>query len=325
MITVTGLKKQFDARGIAGLHGISLELKKGEIVGIMGPNGSGKTTFLNLISGNLKPDTGSIAIEGEVSKFPGAIEEKNQNVQEFLIQAINLDIEDEKKIQLARDLADTFEFTFQLRQSLSDLSSGQRQKVLLAKELINRPSLLLMDEPFTHLDPFTRKEILNSLFRFIRNQEISVLWVTHDLNEAFKFSHRVGILNFGKFEQLASPEEIIRNPHNLFVAQFAGYRNFFTVKYANSSWNSLWGKLPFPKRNSEEAILVIPDAAWKNAPTGLACTVRERHAGIQAVDYLLQIDQHLISWKRSPREDILEHGAQVKLLPQWEECFLIPL
>lgn len=325
MIRVANLKKQFDARGIAGLHGVSLELKKGEIIGVLGPNGSGKTTLMNLISGRIPPDSGKVEIDGEVSQFPRSFEDKDQNVQKFLIDSVHLEIDDDKKIQLARDLADTFEFTFQLRQNLKELSSGQRQKVLLAKELINRPSLLLMDEPFTHLDPFTRKDILNSLFQFIKNQEIGVLWVTHDLSEAFKFSHRIGILNFGKFEQLASPEEVIRKPRNLFVAQFVGYRNFFPVKFDDSSWSSGWGKIPFPKGNQDEAILVIPDTAWELAPDGPAYTVMERNAGIQSIEYLLQKEHQLIAWNRSPKDKLLEPGTQVKLSPRIEECFLIPL
>lgn len=325
MIRVSRLKKQFDTRGIAGLHGVSLELKKSEVIGVLGPNGSGKTTLINLISGTFKPDDGVMEIDGEVSRFPRNSDEQDQNVQKFLINSVQLEIDEDKKIQLARDLADTFEFTFQLRQNLKELSSGQRQKVLLARELINRPSLLLMDEPFTHLDPFTRKEILNSLFQFIKNQEISVLWVTHDLHEAFKYSDRIGILNFGKFEQLSTPEEIIRKPRNLFVAQFSGYRNFFSVKYENDCWNSVWGKLPFSKGDKDEAILVVPDSALKPDSEGLRFVIRERHAGIQTIEYLLQSEGELLAWKRPSLAEILEPGAQVKLSPLLEECFLIPL
>src|SRR5262245_39902731 len=117
-------------------------------MGIMGPNGSGKTTLLNILAGKIEADAGSFQVDGEISFFPKAESYPEINVQKFLVRSVTLDIDEDKKIQLARDLADTFEFTFQLRQNLSELSSGQRQKVLLSKELINRPAVLLMDEPF---------------------------------------------------------------------------------------------------------------------------------------------------------------------------------
>jgi iron complex transport system ATP-binding protein len=164
MIESKNLHFQFDKRGIAGLHGVTVSINEGEIFGVMGPNGSGKTTLLKLLSGALAPQDGTSRVSGKVALFPSTETLVTSNVQKYLINSITLDIDEEKKIQLARDLADTFEFTFQLRQNLNELSSGQKQKVLLSKELINKPSILFLDEPFTHLDPFTRKDILKRYF-----------------------------------------------------------------------------------------------------------------------------------------------------------------
>jgi ABC-type multidrug transport system ATPase subunit len=155
MIRAEKLYKQFDKRGIAGIHHLSFSLDKGEILGIMGPNGSGKSTLIKILSNQIQSESGTFTTEGKITFFPSEDTLPSMNVQKFLVNSVSLEIDDEKKIQLARDLADTFEFTFQLRQNLNELSSGQMQKILLSKELINRPSLLLMDEPFTHLDPFT--------------------------------------------------------------------------------------------------------------------------------------------------------------------------
>lgn len=304
MINVSDVKKLFDKRGIAGLHGISLKLDKGEVLGLIGPNGSGKTTFLNILRNRMPMDSGSVKVDGEINFFPGDKEIPQGNVQKFLIAAIHLNIDDEKKIQLARDLADTFEFTFQLRQNLSELSSGQLQKVLLAKELINRPSLLLMDEPFAHLDPLSRTEILNSLFRHIRQQEISVIWVSHELTESFRYSDRVAVMNFGKFEQIDMPENLIRRPRNLFVAQYVGYRNFIA---------------------SPTEILVVPDYSWKEDQSGESYLIISRHAGIQFIDYLLQKEEQIIFWKRKIQDPLLQVNTQVRITAVREECFLIPL
>lgn len=305
MIELKDIHKKFDNRGIAGVNGVSLRLGKGEIIAVMGPNGGGKTTLINLIAGKIDPDQGTVNVAGGARIFSNIEESEDMNVQKFLIRRNTHDIEDEKKLQITRDFADIFEFTFQLRQNISQLSAGQKQKVALAAELINRPSLLLLDEPFSHLDPHTRKDILNSLFTYIRHQETSVLWVTHDLDEALGLSDLVGVLNFGKFEQISSPFELIEKPKNLFVAQFVGYENFL------------------PK--GEKELLVIPDTAWKFVSDGTPATV---------VRHYLKRTHRAFSAKMGEREiqvsiprsmPLPPVGSRVTLLPDTPNCFTIPL
>lgn len=324
MIEVTDLTKKFDTRGIAGLNRLSFKLQKGQVMGIMGPNGSGKTTLLKILSGTLKAHSGSFKTDGPVCLFPSRSIPDDMNVQKFLTSSVTLEIEEEKKIQLARDLADTFEFTFQLRQKISELSSGQKQKILLAAELINRPALLLMDEPFTHLDPFTRRDILNGLFKYIRHQSMTVLWVTHELEEAFKYSDVVGLMNFGKLEQLDAPEKLLKAPRNLFVAQFVGYQNFFPVKSQSDSWITPWGNWNH-SFSASEAILVIPDRAFRRDKSGVAMNIVERFASRQGVEYELDFDNRKVTLILPPQSPLLELNSTIHLLPLWEECFLIPL
>lgn len=325
MIKALNITKVFDNRGIAGLHSVSFELEEGKIFAVLGPNGSGKTTLLNILSKKINPDSGSLEISGDVSRFPAEENIPSMNVQKFLTGSIKLDIDDEKKIQLARDLADTFEFTFQLRQNLNELSSGQRQKVLLSRELINRPALLLMDEPFTHLDPFTRKEILNGLFQYIRHQNITVMWVTHDLEEAYKYSDLIGVLNFGKFEQITEPTDLIRHPRNLFVAQFTGYRNFFPVKKDNGKWMSPWGVLPHAVTDKDHAILVVPDRAWILHPEGTKFTIEGRFPGVQSIEYECRFGEQKVFVSEGPMKNLLEINDQVTFLPDFNLSFVIPL
>ncbi len=325
MIESHNLHFQFDKRGIAGLHGVTLSIPEGEIFGVMGPNGSGKTTLLKLLSGALLPQAGTSQVSGKVAVFPSTETLVTSNVQKYLISSITLDIDEEKKIQLARDLADTFEFTFQLRQNLNELSAGQRQKVLLSKELINKPSILFLDEPFTHLDPFTRKDILSSLFEYIRHQNITVIWITHDLSEAFKFSDRIGVLNFGKFEQVARPIDLVKSPKNLFVAQFLGYRNFFPVKKSNNSWLSPWGKVALEFEGKEDALLVVPDDAWNFSQDGLEMKINKISAGIQQIEYQLLLNNQIVFLTLGPHSKDLNIEESIKLSPNLLECFLISL
>lgn len=305
MISLQNVHKKFDGRGIAGVRGVSLALHPGEVLAVMGPNGSGKTTLINLISGVHQPDSGAVQVDGNVRLFKGIEEAEDMNVQRYLIKQNSQSIDDDKKLQLARDFADIFEFTFQLRQNLSQLSAGQRQKVGLAAELVNRPALLLLDEPFTHLDPHTRKDILRSLFTYIRQQETSILWVTHDLDEAMRFSDRVGVLNFGVFEQLDHPSALLEAPRNLFVAQFLGFENF----------------LP----EGDKELLVVPDDAWTVDPNGLKGEVLEHSfKGTRRTCRVRLSDRDIVmSFSRSgPLPPV---GARLGLNPDRSKCFTIPL
>lgn len=325
MIEVNNLSKKYDSRGIAGLHSINFKLVAGEVMAIMGPNGGGKSTLLNILSGKLKNDSGEFTVDGNVALFPEVETPADKNVQKFLIEQVTLDIDDEKKIQLARDLADTFEFTFQLRQKLSELSSGQKQKILLAAKLINRPALFLMDEPFAHLDPFTRKDILKNLFQYIRDQKITLLWVTHDLEEAFRFSDTIGILNFGKLEQWDKPENILRSPRNLFVAQFIGYQNFLPVKKTAEGWETPWGVWKTDLLGHlNEAIMVIPDQGWITTE-GLDAQITDLWPTRQGMEYRLSLADRQLVMLQDSQAEILEINTRVKLSPRWNSCFIIPL
>ena len=325
MIRAENLFRQFDKRGIAGIHQLSFTLDKGEILGIMGPNGSGKSTLLKILSEQIKADGGTFSTDGRVTFFPSEDTLPSMNVQKFLVNSVTLEIDDEKKIQLARDLADTFDFTFQLRQNLDELSSGQMQKILLSKELINRPSLLLMDEPFTHLDPFTRKDILKSLFQYIKDQNLTVIWVTHDLDEALKFSDKIALMNFGKFEQFSTPQVLMKNPKNLFVAKFMGYRNFFSTKKSDSGWSTPWGMMDLQDPGKPAGILVVPDQAWELNAMGLPCVVRAIHCVKQGFEAVLEHENRIIHWYRGPNSETLRPNTQVSLSPVVKECLHIAL
>jgi ABC-type sugar transport system ATPase subunit len=328
MIKVKNLSKVYDKRGIAGLHEVSFELKEGQIAALMGPNGSGKTSLLNSILGKLPIEKGSISAEGEVACFDPATAPESGNVQKFLVSSISLSIDDEKKIQLTRDLADVLEFTFQLRQDLKDLSAGQKQKVLLASILINRPSILLLDEPFTHLDPMTRKGILESLFQYIKNQNISLLWVTHDLEEACQYSDVIGILNFGKLEQWGRPAEITFKPKNLFVAEFVGYKNILAISHQNGKWQTPWGERDFTHHEHvQEALLVIPHASWEVDPEQ-RFTLHYRGSYPQGQRWLVEVEaqdkRYTLSLSQKVYED-LGTKTSFHMRPIWQDCFLLSL
>lgn len=327
MIGIKDISKKFDSRGIAGLHHLNLTLEKGKILALMGPNGSGKSTLLNIVSGKLTPDTGSVTIDGRCLMVNDQKTAENINVLKLLIKSVTLNIEEEKKMQLARDLADIFEFTFQLRQHFEELSQGQRQKILLCTELINNPETILLDEPFNHLDPFSRREILAGLFKFIQQQQLSVIWVTHDRHEAFHFADEIGILNFGKLEQLASPEEVMLKPANFFVAQFLGYQNFILCKkHEACCWNTPWGN-QFQSEDiaGEEALLVIPPYAWRLDKGSFTVQVisLKPHELQWELEFGWREQKFVGHFPLSQRQSLQKNSLALK--PDFKDCFFISL
>lgn len=328
MIDVKNLCISFDQKGIAGLHSISFNLLRGQILSLLGPNGSGKTTLLKIINRDLIADKGIIETSGKVIFFSQNDQIIDKNVLKLLIDSVQIDIDPEKKIQLARDLAQAFEFTFQLRQNFSELSSGQRQKVRLAQHLINRPEVILLDEPFAHLDPFTRQGILRDLFEYVRQQNITLVWASHEIDEAFKYSDLVALLNYGRIEQQGSPFDFIKAPKNLFVAQFVGYQNFFALKFENGSWKSPWGPVIISSELKNEGLLVVPDDAWEivgENQGGIKALVTQSYPQKQCVEYELDFDSKKIYLKLYAQSKLLTSSTLVYLRPYFDECFIIPL
>jgi ABC-type Fe3+/spermidine/putrescine transport system ATPase subunit len=327
MIKLNQAKIVFDSRGIAGLHSINLEIPKGSIFALMGPNGSGKTTILNVLTKKLPLDSGDLEVQGKIHFFERKNPEHDLNVQRFLMESVqDQELETDKKLQLSRDMADIFEFTFQLRQNVGQLSQGQLQKVLMAAELINQPDILFLDEPFIHLDPMSRKEILFSLFTYLSQREVTVLWITHEKDEALRFADKVGLLQHGKFEQVSSPVEILQAPRNLFVAQYFGHQNFLKISRENGTWTTPWGEVKSSLKD-HEGYLVVPPTAWKVDPNStFEGVILSQYPQYFACEFEIEISDK--RFKVSLPLDTYsnwEVGQKMKISPDLRHCFVIPL
>jgi ABC-type Fe3+/spermidine/putrescine transport system ATPase subunit len=327
MIKLNQAKIVFDSRGIAGLHSINLEIPKGSIFALMGPNGSGKTTILNVLTKKLPLHSGDLEVQGKIHFFERKNPEHDLNVQRFLMESVqDQEIETDKKLQLSRDMADIFEFTFQLRQNVGQLSQGQLQKVLMAAELINQPDILFLDEPFIHLDPMSRKEILYSLFTYLRQREVTVLWITHERDEALRFADKVGLLQHGKFEQVSSPVEILQAPRNLFVAQYFGHQNFLKISRENGTWTAPWGEVKSSLKD-HEGYLVVPPTAWKVDPNStFEGVILSQYPQYFACEFEIEISDK--RFKVSLPLDTYsnwEVGQKMKISPDLRHCFVIPM
>ncbi len=327
MLKLSKVTKVFDLRGIAGLHSIDLEIPKGTVFALMGPNGSGKTTLLNVISGKLPMDSGSLKVAGKIHTFEKKSPEPELNVQRFLMESVkDQEIDTDKKLQLSRDMADIFEFTFQLRQNIGQLSQGQLQKVLMAAELINQPDILFLDEPFIHLDPMSRKDILTSLFTYLRQREITVIWITHERDEALRFADQVGLIQHGKLEQISSPIDILKAPRNLFVAQYFGHHNFIKVSGKSGNWKTPWGEIK-SDHEDQEAYLVVPPSAWNvDHVSPLEGTILNKIPQYYTCELEIEVSEKLFKVSL-PLETYSnwKEGQKIRLCPDLSQCFIIPL
>ena len=237
---------------ISALSDINLEINDGEFFSLLGPSGSGKTTCLKVIAGFELPDTGHIELFGkDVSSIPPFKREVNTVFQDYALFP-HMNVKDNvayslkiKKIpinqqeELINEILSTVKlYGYELRKP-SELSGGQRQRVALARSLINKPKVLLLDEPLGALDLKLREQMQIELKNLQRQFQITFIYVTHDQQEAMSMSDRIAIFNEGKIEQIDTPKNIYNKPKSAFVADFIGTTSIISkhdaLKYFNYS------------------------------------------------------------------------------------------
>jgi ABC-type Fe3+/spermidine/putrescine transport system ATPase subunit len=230
VIEFKNVSKVYDNRTIWGVHSLNFEVKRGEIYTIMGPSGGGKTTTLDLISGKVLPDEGIIerSQDFEISYLKSdTFLDESKTVLENILSSITKKMTDQQATTLARQSLSDLALTNEIAKYPKELSSGQYQRALIACCLSNSPDLLLFDEPFGNIDQELKNEILDIILPVVKEKELTIIWVTHHLREAFQYSDRMLILNFGKIQQISSPQRIYFNPANMFVANFIELENMF--------------------------------------------------------------------------------------------------
>ncbi len=237
IIEIKHLSKSFGDKSV--LKDINLYINKGEFITLLGPSGCGKTTLLRMIAGFLQPDEGSILLGGkELAGTPPHLRPLNTVFQRYALFP-HLDVYDNIAFGLKLKKVPEEEIEKRVRRvlklvAMSDyedrdvetLSGGQQQRIAIARSLLLKPSLLLLDEPFSALDAKIRQQMREELKKIQSDLGITVIFVTHDQEEAMSLSHRIVVMNKGKFEQVGTPAEIYDSPKTLHVASFIGEMNF---------------------------------------------------------------------------------------------------
>ena len=229
MLELKKIRKSYE--GIEVLKNINLKIEKGEIVSILGPSGCGKTTLLNLILGLTQVSEGRIIFDGEdITQMP--MEKRgfnivfqdyalfpNLNVYENIVYGLKNkpNISTTKEVQ---DLINLLGLGKHLTKKIEELSGGQKQRTALARTLVMKPKILLLDEPLSALDGVIKESIKQKIKEIARDFKLTTIIVTHDPEEALTLSDKVLIVNEGQISQFVTPEEIIKKPENDFVSEF---------------------------------------------------------------------------------------------------------
>ena len=228
---------------VKALDGIDLTIAKNEFITLLGPSGCGKTTVLKIIAGFERLDDGDVLIENKsILELPAHKRPVNTVFQSYALfphmtiednVGYGLDIAKIKKTERNQRVKETLEMvglSGTEKRMPSQLSGGQQQRVALARAIINRPKLLLLDEPLSALDKNLRLKMQIELKKLQSELGICFIFVTHDQEEALTMSDRIVVLNEGKVQQMGTPDEIYHTPKNRFVATFMGESNLFTGK-----------------------------------------------------------------------------------------------
>lgn len=231
-IEFKNIKKQYDNKVI--IEDFNLSIKEGEFLTVVGSSGCGKTTLLKMVNGLIIPDKGQVLVKGKCTQEVNLIELRrnigyaiqgsvlfpHMTVEENIAYVPNL--WNKKNKSKTKSAIDKWMKIVGLEKDLlkrypSELSGGQQQRVGIARALAASPDILLMDEPFGAVDEITRSSLQDEIIRIQKKANITVIFITHDIREALKLGTKVLVMDNGKIQQLATPNEILNNPSNDFV------------------------------------------------------------------------------------------------------------
>jgi spermidine/putrescine transport system ATP-binding protein len=332
-IELEGVGKRFGE--FEAVKDLALQVRQGEFFSLLGPSGCGKTTTLRLIAGFEQPTEGAIRLDGaDVATVPPYKRNVNTVFQSYALFD-HLDVSENVAFGLRRRRVPKPEISRRVGEALelvalehrakhrpSELSGGMRQRVALARALVNRPSVLLLDEPLGALDLKLRKQMQVELKRIQREVGITFLYVTHDQEEALAMSDRIAVMHDGVVEQLGAPEEVYEHPSKPFVAGFIGISNLLPARVENGGVRLAGGRLvpaPVPEgiaRGDEVQLSIRPEKLWIDAledgMTELEGTVAERV-------YLGTTTQIIVELAEGARVVALEQNtARARSDDRWE-------
>ena len=273
LLQIRSVAKRFGVREV--LKSLSLDISSGEFLTLLGESGSGKTTLLRLIAGFEQPSSGEILMNGQrLDTLPPYQRRVNTVFQHYALfphlsvrenVAYGLRVKNTPAAEIAPRVTEALAMVKMSEfadSRPSTLSGGQQQRIALARALVNRPELLLLDEPLSALDANLRKQMQLELKALQREVGITFLFVTHDQEEAMALSDRIALLRDGALEQIASPREIYNHPATAYTAQFIGQTNLLHANVKDGLANCGVLKWPVNCPNGAQLFSLRPEAIF---------------------------------------------------------------
>ncbi len=347
ILEIKNLTKEF--KEFTAVKDVSFDVDEGGFFSILGPSGCGKTTLLRMISGFIKESEGEILIKGKsMSGIPPEKRPVNivfqslalfpmMNVREnvaFGLKRQKLsksEVDDRVTDMLSRVSLQGFE-----KKKVTELSGGQRQRVAIARSLVMKPSILLLDEPLGALDRKLREHMKIELKLLQKELGTTFIYITHDQSEALVMSDKVAVMNKGRFEQIDTPRNLYKNPKTAFVAGFVGESNRFELSSAKDgilTTKDGW-KLEKPDLNPDLRVLYIRPEAFILAPSSELTNVFRFEVLIKTILFdgsntkvsaiiTSSGDEVLISLPQNARFEDIKEGDKVKVAINYDnlKCY----
>ena len=337
-LTIDNITKQYKGAKKPCLENLSLDVEKGEILVFLGPSGCGKTTLLKIIAGLEEQDCGSIVIDGEcVDKIPTEKRPismvfqkpylfKNMTVEQnisFAPKVTGKFSTKEEMIAETQKYIDLVKLTGFEKRSANQLSGGQEQRVSLARALILKPKLLLLDEPLSALDASLRVEMRSNIREICKELGQTVIFVTHDQEEAAAIGDRIALISGGTIEQYGPASDFYERPKTKRVSDFFGWKNYIPCTLENGIAKSVFGEIKVDCEGSGEKLLTIrPEAIYEDENGQVECKVAEVSYLGTRVEYKLDADGTILSASMEP-ENIRRPGDTIKISISPNGCWVV--
>lgn len=331
------------------LKDLSLSVKAGELVSLLGSSGCGKTTTLRLVAGFLPPTKGRIKLgDKDITRLPAHTRNIGLVFQNYalfphlsVLENVAFGLKQRgvgsgERRKRASDMLDRVGLSPYAERLPAALSGGQKQRVALARALVIEPPLLMFDEPLSNLDAKLRIDMRVEIRKLQRANGTTSLYVTHDQEEAFSISDRVAIMNAGKIMQLDHPEVLYQRPANAFVARFVGFENLIRMKVSERDGEKVTAEVEGggAMALSQDSLGPIPDEfvlatradglSVRRAGEGLPVTLGLRTYLGRAYQYQCQSSAgELVA--NGPLSDPMEQGGAAVLAPHFEQCCILPV
>ncbi len=335
MIAVERVTKRFGA--VVAVDDATLEVGRGEFVALLGPSGCGKTTLLRLIAGFERPDAGTVAIGGSAVAGPAWVAPERRDVamvfQDYalfphLTVAANVGFGLSRGRRGARvpEVLRLVGLAGLERRYPHELSGGQQQRVALARALAPEPAVVLLDEPWSNIDPLRRGAMRDELAAILRSAHVTVLLVTHDREEAFSMADRIALMRDGRIEQTGTPEDVYYEPASRWSAEFVGASNLVGGRLVADRVETALGTFAARGANGSSAVevLIRPELlALVPDPAGNGEVVAREFRG-HDVFYRVRLDDGTTVCSQRPSTEEVALGSRVTLRPHGGRVALVP-